>query len=384
MTTVLVVGGYGAVGSELCRILSRDGDLDLVVAGRDGEQASRLATALGARSRVVDVTDPATRAAGLEDIDIVVNCFVDVVEPSLDLPEAAIARGIYYLDPAAVPVEYIERLLALGERAHAGGATLVTALGVNPGIPGLLAIHAGKSLDTVDSVDVYFTMGSKLGGLSPLSLRGVGLMVQTKPLQWRDGDWRQPSLSGRKRFVGAPFERQVYFGPAMITPDLLDVPRIIRSRDFAFFSGMEQALQGIVFLLGIKLGATDTQRRAERFLRVLRWLGKGDDVTNDIGLEVVVAGEKDGRGQRQAVSMHCSEEYATALALAILCRQIARGQVTAKGAFVPRQVVAIGDFVDQLRDADVHLAEKVETIEKGTRDSPEPAKARAERDRKQT
>ena len=379
MTTVLVVGGYGAVGSELCRILSRDGDLDLVVAGRDGEKASRLAPALGARSRVVDVTDPESCAAGLEDVDVVVNCFVDVVEPSLDLPEAAIARGIYYLDPAAVPVEYIERLLALGERAHAAGATLVTALGVNPGIPALLAIHVGKAFDPVDSLDVYFTMGSKLGGLSPLSLRGVGLMMKTRPLQWRDGDWRKPSRSGKKRYVGAPFERQVYFGSATITPDLLDVPRIIRSRDFAFFSGMEQTFQGIVFQLGIMLGATHTHRRAERFLRVLRWLGKGDDVTNDIGLEVVAAGEKDGHRQRRSISMHCSEEYATALALAILCRQIARRQVTHRGAFVPRQVVAIDDFVNQLRDADVHLAEKVETIENPTGDSQVPAVARTER-----
>ena len=365
MTTVLVVGGYGAVGSELCRILSRDGDVNLVVGGRDGQKASRLATELGARSRVVDVTDPDACASALEDTDVVVNCFVDVVEPCLDLPEAAIARGIYYLDPAAVPRAYLERLLALGERAEAGGATLVTALGVNPGIPALLAIYVAKVFDRVDSVEVYFTMGSKLGGLSPLSLRGVGLMTKARPLQWRDGDWRKPSLSGKRRFVGVPFERQVYFGPAMITPDLLDVPRIIRSQDFAFFSGMEKTLQGIVFLLGIKLGATKTHRRAERFLRLLRWLGKGDDATNDTGLEVVVAGEKDGRRQRRLASMHCGEEYATALALAILCRQIARGRITARGAFVPQQVAAVGDFVDQLRDADVHFTEKVETIENG-------------------
>ncbi|MCP4657949.1 MAG: NAD(P)H-binding protein, partial [bacterium] len=108
MTTVLIVGGYGAVGSDLCRILSTDSDIDLVVAGRDGEKASRLASELDAKSRVVDVDDPDSSAAGLEGIDLVVNCFVDVVEPSLNLPMAAIARGIYYLDLAAVPVEYVK------------------------------------------------------------------------------------------------------------------------------------------------------------------------------------------------------------------------------------------------------------------------------------
>ena len=367
MTTILVVGGYGAVGSELCRILATDGSLDLVVAGRDGEKASRLASELGAGSRVVDVTDPAMCASALENIDVVVNCFVDVVEPGLHLPKAAIARGIYYLDPAAAPVEYTERLLALGDQAHTGGSTLVTALGVNPGIPGLLAIDIARAFDHVDSVDVYFTMGSKLEGLSPLSLRAVGLMTRTRPLQWREGHWRKPSPSGEKRFVGAPFGRQVYFGAAMITSDLLDVPQIVGCKRFSSWSGMEKTFQGMVFLLGIKLGATDTPQRAARFLRILRWLGKGDDSTDDIGLEVVVAGEEGGHRRRRKVFMHCSEEYATALALAILCRQIARGLVTDSGAFVPCQVTAVSDFVEQLRNADVHLTEQVETLEPGAR-----------------
>ncbi|MCP4664315.1 MAG: hypothetical protein GY856_53710 [bacterium] len=363
MTTVLIVGGYGAVGSDLCRILSTDSGIDLVVAGRDGEKASRLASELDAKSRVVDVNDPDSSAAGLEGIDLVVNCFVDVVEPSLNLPMAAIARGIYYLDLAAVPVEYVKSFLALDEKAKAGGATLVTSLGVNPGIPALLAISNGASFDRVDSVDIFFTMGAKLEGLSPLSLRGVDLMMRAEPLQWRENEWCKASPSGTKRLIGAPFEKQIYFGAAMITADLLDVPRIIGTKHLAFWSGMESTLQGMVFLFGMKLGCARTQERAQRFLRALRWLGRGDDTTNDISLELVFVGEKDGTSRRRLVSMHCSEEYATAIAPAILCRQIVRGLISDRGAFVAHQVTAIDDFVEQLRGADVSFAEHVEAIE---------------------
>ncbi len=362
MKRVLVAGGYGAVGSDLCRILSADNDLDLVVAGRDGEKASRLATELGAASRVVDVSDPASSTAGLEGIDIVVNCFVDVVAPSLDLPAAAIARGIAYLDLAAVPVEYVRSFLALDGKARAGGATLVTSLGVNPGIPALLAISNGASFDRVESVDIFFTMGARLEGLSPLSLCGVDLMMRAEPLQWRDGDWRKASPSGMKRLVGAPFEKQVYFGAAMVTADLLAVPRITGARRLAFWSGMESPLQGMIFLFGMKLGGARTRERAARFLPVLRWLGRGDDTSNDVSLEVVVVGEKAGRRERRRLSIHGREEYATAVAPAILCRQIARGLVTARGAFVAHQVAAINDFVEQLRGADVGFAEHSEAV----------------------
>ena len=365
MTTVLIVGGYGAVGSDLCRILSADSDIDLVVAGRNGEKASRLAAELGAESRVVDVNHRDSAADCLEGIDVVANCFVDAVRPSFYLPEAAINRGIYYLDLAAVPVNYVKGILALDEKAKAGNATLVTSLGVNPGIPALLVINHAAYFDSVESVDIFFTMGAKLEGLSPLSLRGVGLMMRSNPLQWREGEWSNASPSGTKRLVGAPFEKQIYFGGAMITTDLLDVPRITGTKHLAFWTGMEKTLQGMVFLLGLKLGCAKNQERADRFLRALRWMGRGENTTNDICLELEFVGVENGRKKRRLVSMHCSEEYATAIAPAILCRQIARGLVTATGAFVPHQIAAIDDFVQQLRGADVHFSEHVEAIEDG-------------------
>ena len=181
---------------------------------------------------------------------------------------------------------------------------LVTALGVNPGIPGVLALETQNHFDRIESVDVYFTMGSKLEGLSPLSLRGVGAMMKTKPLQWRDGGWRRPSPSSAKRHVGPPFDKTVYFGAAMITPDLMDLPRAIGAKRFAFWSGMEKTLQGLLFLLGMKLGRTRTRKRAERFLRRLRRAGRGPDTTNDISLELVVVGEKGGERRERTVSVH--------------------------------------------------------------------------------
>lgn len=354
MTTALIVGGYGAVGSALCRLLSEESDIDLVVGGRNPDRANALAAQLGATSRVVDVRDTKAVASALDGVQIVVNCFVDTGEPDMTLPRAALERGLVYMDLAAVPVAHIEQILALDKPARAHGAMLVTALGVNPGIPGVLALEAQNHFERIESVDVYFAMGSRLEGLSPLSLRGVGVMMKTKPLQWYEGEWRRSSPSGAKRHVGPPFDKTVYFGAAWITPDLMDLPRAIGAQRFVFWSGLEKTFQGLLFLLGIKLGLTKTQQRAERFLRQLRRAGRGSDTTNDIRLEIVVVGEKSGGRRQRTFSLHCGEEYAAAIAPAILCRQVARGLVTKKGAFFCHQVVAINDFVKQLRAADLN------------------------------
>ena len=360
MLRVLVVGGYGSVGAEVCRLLAKEGSLEVFVGGRNRAKAEQLARELSISARLIDVSDTESYATGLDGIDIVVNCFVDLLEPSLDLPKAATSRGIHFLDVAAVPVEYVESLLALGGEARATGATVVTSLGVNPGIPGLLAMSEGRRFDRVESVDIYFTMGGRMEGLSPLSLRGVDLMLKTAPMQWRREEWCEASPRGKKRFIGAPFDKEVYFGAGMITADLHDVPKSIGAEHLSLWSGMESSFQGLVFILGMKLAFARTQRRAENFLRVLQWLGRGGDTTNDIGLELELVGEKDGQRMRRLVSLHCSEEYATGLPPAILCRQLARGLVTARGAFVPHQVAAIDDFVVQLRGAGVNLDERWE------------------------
>ncbi len=361
MITTLIVGGYGAVGSALCRLLSAESDINLVIGGRNPDRAHALAAELGATWRVIDVSDTDSVASALDGVQIVVNCVVDTAQPDMTLPRAALERGLVYMDLAAVPVAHSQQILALDKPARAHGAMLVTALGVNPGIPGVLGLEAQNHFDRIDSVDIYFTMGSKLEGLSPLSLRGVGVMMETKPLQWREGAWRRPSPGGRRRHVRSPFDKTVYFGAAMITPDLMNLPHAIGAKRFAFWSGMEKTSQGILFLLGIKLGLTKTQLRAERFLRQLRRMGRGSDTTNDIGLEMVVVGEKSGRQRQRRVSLHCGEEYAAAIAPAILCRQVAQGLVTEKGAFFCHQAVAIDDFVTQLSLADLNYRAKEQT-----------------------
>jgi hypothetical protein len=42
------------------------------------------------------------------------------------------------------------------------------------------------------------------------------------------------------------------------------------------YLGIEQVLQGMVFLAGIRMGQTTTPAKAERFLRTLRWFAAKD------------------------------------------------------------------------------------------------------------
>jgi gluconate 5-dehydrogenase len=95
--TAFVPGGYGAIGAAICRGLTESG-AKVIVAGRDGSRARRLARKLGrgARGVVLDVEDAQAireTVEGIGRLDILVNCvgiqreqsLEDVTEEDFDL-----------------------------------------------------------------------------------------------------------------------------------------------------------------------------------------------------------------------------------------------------------------------------------------------------------
>jgi gluconate 5-dehydrogenase len=110
--TAFVPGGYGAIGSAICRGLARAG-ARVIVAGRDGKKAAALAIKLGrgARGVELDVEDVAAIrrvVASLGRIDILVNCvgmqreqlLEDVTEEAFDAIYRTNLRAAMFLAQA--------------------------------------------------------------------------------------------------------------------------------------------------------------------------------------------------------------------------------------------------------------------------------------------
>ena len=110
--TALVPGGYGAIGSAICRGLAQAG-ARVIVAGRDGKKAAALAMKLGrgARGVALDVEDVAAigrLVASLGRIDILVNCvgmqreqlLEDVTEEAFDAIYRTNLRAAMFLAQA--------------------------------------------------------------------------------------------------------------------------------------------------------------------------------------------------------------------------------------------------------------------------------------------
>jgi hypothetical protein len=352
---VLVIGAYGTVGSVISEIIAKDERIVLVIAGRNESRAKELAHKLRTELRTIDINSAESITSALSDISVIINCFSGpFTHAPLLLPEMSATSGIHYMDVSG-SYEYAERFLQLNELAAKNNVTLITALGANPGIPGIALMSAKDDFETLESGRILFVLGAKLDGVSASSLKELKHMFDVKPLIWKKPQWVKPNVSGCKEYIKKPFDKDVYLGVS-VTRDLLAIPELVNMDELSFWSGSQNTCQGLVMIVGLKLGLTGSDWGARLLLDLLKQMGKTRQSVSDALIKVEVTGKKQGIRYKRIMTMYCDENYATALAPSIVCQQLIEKKIASHGAFVPPQIVPAADFMDRLGKFAIHYS----------------------------
>ena len=151
---ILALGAAGEIGRTAARVLVGDDRItQLVVADRDARAATRVARSLGAKAvpLALDVTDRPSLDAAIRNCDLVINTVGPFFVFGPPILSAAIDAGRDYIDICDDPEPTLE-MLGFDDRAKAAGVTALVGMGASPGVANLLAVIAGRELDTVDTV----------------------------------------------------------------------------------------------------------------------------------------------------------------------------------------------------------------------------------------
>jgi saccharopine dehydrogenase (NAD+, L-lysine-forming) len=151
---VLIVGGYGHVGSLVAQALVRQGHR-IVIAGRDGARAEQFAATLGASGVRLDLSQPSEWDAALSDLTCVLVC-IDQAGPAF--ARRVLERGIDYVDITASD-HFFQSVEALAPIALATGATALLSVGLAPGLTNLLVAQAAARLDSATSARIALQLG---------------------------------------------------------------------------------------------------------------------------------------------------------------------------------------------------------------------------------
>jgi hypothetical protein len=151
----VVLGGYGAVGREVVRLLA-NADRQVLVAGRDESRASAVATSFaGAAPASVDVSRPDSLHNVVARDDLVINC---TGLENVALARSAVEAEAHYVDISASQ-DYLAALAALDQTAIAHGRTILCSVGLAPGLTNLLAADLHRRYPGVQPIDVTCLLG---------------------------------------------------------------------------------------------------------------------------------------------------------------------------------------------------------------------------------
>ena len=347
-TDILIAGGYGVVGRKIAANLAPDYPNQVVIAGRNVETASRVASELGhgVRARHIDVRDRDSVDKAMRGIGTIVSCVAQPETPHLLL--ASISQGCGYTDIAPMALKRPAYPDALKAEAVDRGARIILGAGLVPGISNVFARMGADRVGPVDSIEsaCLLSLGDEYGSDSK------GFVAEEIVTAFRvtiDGEnvLARP-FTGPKRIEFAPplgvltaylfpFSDQVYY------PVTLGA-RTAVSR----LALLPQWVPGLLSVLLPLTRSAFAKRRSGtsgRLGALMDWLKRKYNDLDWWGVHVEVRGV--GGVQKASVQGH-GQASATALSAAAFVRALVEGEVDRPGIWTADQVVPVGPFLTRL------------------------------------
>lgn len=345
---ILIVGGSGTVGRKIAENLAPDFPDRVVIAARNLEKASQVASGLGhgVRAQYVDVTQRQSVEQAMEGVGTVVSC---VIQP--DLPHmllAAVAHGCAYTDIAPLSVRRPPTSKALEEEATANGARIILGAGMIPGISNVFARMGADCVGRVDVVEstCLLSLGDEFGTdsrsfIAEELITPFKTTVQDETtLLWPFTGARRIEFSqpvGQVRAYYFPFSDQVYY-PATLGAHTA-VGRI------ALLPQWVPVLLALVLPLARKRVKTRHAGASGGLGGLMEWLKRRYVGLDWWGVHVKVQGN--GGTYRVSVQGH-GQARATALSASAFVRAFLEGGVNRPGIWTADQVIPVQPFLARL------------------------------------
>ncbi len=157
---ILIVGGYGKVGSSIAHFLLENSPHQITIAGRSLEKAQTALNSLPSSENSfaikLDVQDSLTHLKKtVASYDYVVVCIDSVIT---HLAQACLDLGVNYVDVTSDD-SFHQKIENLSSRENIR-STILLSVGLTPGITNLLAKKIMTDFPQVEKIDLSIILGS--------------------------------------------------------------------------------------------------------------------------------------------------------------------------------------------------------------------------------
>ena len=296
---VLILGGYGAFGGRLARLLIQD-DIHTIIAGRNIRKASAFARQFGGEPLAVDLAEELSPIAAANP-DLVVDAagpFQAYGNDPYKLARFCIRHGINYLD-FSDDADFTAGVVALDADAKAAKCFVLSGVSSVPAISAAAVRTLSEGLTEILVIESTIVPGNRAA--RGRSVVGSILRQTGAPLmRWRGGRWRA--------YRGWTDARMVWLEPDLRrwasligAPDLKLFPSAFGARSVLFRAGLELGLMHWGLAAFGYLRALHILPSLEHFLGPILWMSRRLERfgTDRGGMAVDVAGIAGGKAIRR-------------------------------------------------------------------------------------
>ena len=261
--SILILGGYGNAGLAIARLLAGHTKIGIILAGRNGGRAQRVAAQLNAEFHSdcvaglqVDASNHEALVEAFRQVSMVVVAS-STIEFTSTVAVAALEAGADYFDIQISAPAKLQALEALRGQITSSGRCFITDGGYRPGIPAAMVRYAATQIPGLTSAPVasVFQINWKEREFSSSSAAEfVDELKTLNPLVLKNGTWQSGKMSEMQSIdFGEPF------GPKYCMPMFMEefrpLPEFILSlKETGYyasgFGGMvDYGIMPIAFLL---------------------------------------------------------------------------------------------------------------------------------------
>jgi len=356
---ILIIGGYGAFGGRLTRILADEEGLTLLVAGRSKAKAEAFCRSVTGRGQVLPAffdrdADVAAMIADLHP-DIMVDAsgpFQEYGEAQYRIVEASLAAGVDYIDLADA-TDFVCGIGRFDRAAQERNCFVISGASTYPALTGAVIRHLATDLAAVVGIEA---------GTAPTPHARVGLSFISalagyagRPLRLlRDGQeiTSIALVDSRWHVIAPPGAKPL--GPRLLS--LVDVPELKllpqawpELKSVWLGGGIAPTIQHRMFILLARLSSTGLLPFLARLAPLLHWLrGLATWGADRGGMYVVVDGVHEGgtavRREWDLIAEGDDGPFIPAMAAAAIIRHCRNGHRPAAGARSTLHELSYADF----------------------------------------
>lgn len=363
--SILILGGYGGVGRSLSRLILKETDVDLIIAGRRKSKAEEFVKSLNGEhssgrvtSRYADASEPKSLKDSFQGADMVI---VTATTPRYleQIARTAAEAECDYLD-ILVQQKYIQDLKALSPEIEKAGRVFITQAGFHPGLPAVFIREGANYFDDYRKAIICMAMNTRFE--KPESTReiieGVG---ESNAEILKNGEWKAADY---KDAVSIDFGTKL--GIKQCYPlqmeEIKSLPEILGIEETGVYAaGFNWFVDSIVFPLAVILQQIRKGLGVNLLGKMMHW---GVNTFSPKEQAIVFVLEADGEKGRGSVKVrivaeHTDAYYFTAAPVVACLKQYLDGSLKKPGLWLMGNLVETDRLMKDMEKMGIKIKTEV-------------------------